>query len=352
MSTVKWLRAGVMAGILIGAALAAGPVSAQDSFSTERPSSVLIFPKVVNDSESCGTIIQLTNASNGMARSHCFYVNGRQVNGAATWQVTDFELDLTRQQPTHWCVGDGRAVNPFDDETGLDPGLIPPVGSGFTGFLVCVEVSASGEPMSGNHLKGEATVANFDGPGSDGISKYNAIGIPGIDDNNGDNVLSLNGVEYAACPRDLLVNFPAENGSDPAIDGANNIPSVVSSNLTLVPCGMDFENLIPGSTLLSVDIRNEFEQPTSITSGLPVDCWFSQPFGASVYGGQLTLGGLDTEFGTMVLRPPVGTPLVPGLGVLNTLRTAGNGSSDTAAVNLFWAAGPTINSEIRLPSPP
>ncbi len=347
MSTVKWLRAGVMAGILIGAALAAGPVRAQDSFSTERPSSVLIFPKVVNVGDGCGTIVQLTNTSNGMARSHCFYVNGRQVNGAATWQVTDFELDLTRQQPTHWCVGEGRAVNPFDDTEGLDPGLIPPVGEGFTGFLLCVQVSPSGEPLSGNALKGEATVGS-----EGGISKYNAIGIPGIDDNDGDNVLELNGMEYAACPRDLLVNFPAENGSDPAIDGASNIPSVVSSNLTLVPCGMDFENLIPGSTLLLVSIRNEFEEGSSVTSGLPVDCWFSQTLGAPVYGGQLTLGGLKTEFGTMVLRPPVGTPLVPGVGVLNTLRTAGNGSSDTAALNLFWAAGPTIDSEIRLPSPP
>src|SRR4029453_4713452 len=60
MSTVQGLRAGLLAGILIGVTLSAGPISAQISalgaaagtaegtFTTERPSSVLIFPKVVN----------------------------------------------------------------------------------------------------------------------------------------------------------------------------------------------------------------------------------------------------------------------------------------------------------------
>ena len=37
--------------------------------------------------------------------------------------------------------------------------------------------------------------------------------------------------------------LPAEGGPDPVIEGAGNTPSSVSTNLTLVPCGADFENL-------------------------------------------------------------------------------------------------------------
>ena len=44
-----------------------------------------------------------------VAYAHCFYVNAAQLNGIPPWQVTDFELSLTRQQPTHWNAGPGRA---------------------------------------------------------------------------------------------------------------------------------------------------------------------------------------------------------------------------------------------------
>jgi len=64
MSTVQGLRAGIIAGVLIGMTLAAGTVSAQGNFTTERPSSILIFPKVVNTTSD--TIIQITNTSNMM----------------------------------------------------------------------------------------------------------------------------------------------------------------------------------------------------------------------------------------------------------------------------------------------
>lgn len=358
MSTVKGLRAGVAAAILAGMALLAGPVSAQngaqDEFSTERPGSVLIFPKVVNTSD---TVIQIANTTNIAVDVHCFYVDGRQVNGQPNWQVTDFDLALTRQQPTHWGVGEGRAVNPLDNTAGLDPGLIPPVSPGFSGFLVCVQVGPSGEPFSGNALKGEATIgtrvpASSPPNGVRNVSKYNAIAIPGIGQNDGDNVLSLDGIEYAACPRDLLLNFPADGGPDPALAGAGNTASIVSSNLTLVPCGMDFENLIPDSTTLDVNLRNEFEEASSVSSGVPVDCWFSDDLGAPLFGNKLTIGGLGSEFGTAILNPLAPGEL-PGLGVVNVLRTADNGTSDTAASNLFWpAGGQHVNSEIRLPTQP
>ena len=368
MSTVQGLRAGMMAGILIGMTLAAGTVSAQ-GFSTERPGSILIFPKVVNASDS---IIQITNTSNGLTHARCFYTDGRQVNGEPTWQVTDFELILTRQQPTHWSVAQGRPVNPQDNIAGLDPGLIPPVPPGFTGFLVCVETAVDGTPVSANSLKGEATIGEVNGPGlTNNVSKYNAIAIPACSSptgacgasgagNNGDNILSLDNVEYAACPGGLYLNFTAEGAGDLAIDSATNTPSVVSTNLSLVPCGMDFENLIPPTTTLSIPIRNEFEENLSVFP-VPVDCWFSETLGGPDFGPPfpLTIGGLGTTFGKAILRPAAGgtPPLLPVLGVANVLRTAGDLTSDTAAMNLPFCTEPSapslcapVSSEIRLPT--
>jgi hypothetical protein len=370
MSTVKGLRAGRLAFVMVGLAFAAGTASAQNGFTTERPSSVLIFPKVVNTNP--GTVIQITNTNNMLTQAHCFYVNGAFFNGQALWQITDFELVLTRQQPTHWSVADGRSVNPFDNGTptaGLDPGAIPPVAPGFTGYLLCVEVDASGIPVSSNSLKGEGTVGDITGPGGiNGVSKYNAIGIQacvsaqgpcggGGTANNGDNVVSLDNLEYSACPGGLLLNFAAEGGPDPAIDGSGNTPSLVSTSVTVVPCGADFENLIPPDTTQTIQVRNEFEERGSVTL-FPVECWAERTLGDPIFGNEFTIGGLGTLFGSGVLRPLTPNDL-PVLGVANVLRVAGDGTSDTAATNLHFCteeADPSScvprNSEIRLPIVP
>lgn len=366
MSTVKGLRAGRVALVLVGMMLPAGTVAAQERFTTERPSSVLIFPKVINTCPSSDTIIQITNTTNMLTQAHCFYVNGQFFNGQPLWQVTDFAIVLTRQQPTHWSACRGRAVNPLDPQTqsaGIDPGLVPPVPPGFTGYLMCVEVDAGGAPVSSNSLKGEGTVGVITAPGgANRVSKYNAVGIQACDvggcagagvANDGDNVLELNNLEYAACPGGALVNFIAEGGPDPALDGAGNTPSQVSTNLAMVPCGGDFENLIPPVTTQLFSVRNEFEEPGGGT--VPIECWSSRTLDDPFFGNQLTIGGLDTEFGTMILRPAPGS--VPILGVANVLHVAGDGSSDTAATNLHFCteeSAPSscveVNSEIRLPT--
>ena len=93
---------------------------------------------------------------------------------------------LTRQQPTHWAASQGRAVNPLDNNpggqpgSGLDPGLVPPVPPGFTGFLICVETLVDGTPASMNSLIGVATVGqvNDDPAATNNVSKYNAVAIP------------------------------------------------------------------------------------------------------------------------------------------------------------------------------
>jgi len=372
MSTEQGLRAGLLAGIMVRVMLMAGTISAQgmvagtaSAFTTERPTSVLIFPKVVNTNPD--TIIQITNTGQMMTHAHCFYTDGRTVGGRAVWQVTDFEITLTRQQPTHWSVAQGRAVNPNDSLDGLDPGLIPPVPLGFTGFLTCVEVAADGTPVSANSLKGEATVGDitFLG-GTNNVSKYNAIGIPACgspqgpcggtgEGNDGDNVLDLNNEEYAACPGGLYLNFIAEGAADPAIEANSGPGSVVSTNLTLIPCGMDFENLVPETTAVTVDpIRNEFEE--RLSTSFPVDCWFSSSLDGANFV-PMTLNGLGTTYGKAILRPALNSGRLPVLGVANVLHTAADTSSDTAAMNLHICneqSPPSscvpVNSEIRLPS--
>jgi hypothetical protein len=355
---------------LVGIILAAGTVEAQgERFTTEQPASILIFPKVINTNPD--TIIQITNTTNLLTHAHCFYVNGAVRNGQALWQVTDFQIALTRQQPTHWSAAQGRQINPLDFNTpqaGIDPGAIPPVAPGFTGYLVCVETDASGNPISANSLKGEGTVGAIAGAaGVNLASKYNAIGIQACVDetgcdgtgraNDGDNVLSLDDNEYAACPGGVLVNFSAEGAADPVIQGAGNVPSVVSTNLTLVPCGADFENLIIPDAVQTFNFRNEFEEPGS-ASQVPVECWDQVTLDDAVFSDQLLIGSLGSPFGTGILRPLTGANL-PVVGVANVLRVAGDGSSDTAATNLHFCTEPdapssctTVNSEIRLPTFP
>ncbi|MGD9762972.1 MAG: hypothetical protein AB7V27_04575 [Candidatus Binatia bacterium] len=354
MRTVKGRRAGKLAGILMGVALVAGAAQAQQDVGTEPPASILIFPKVIRDD----TVIQITNTTNSLTHAKCFYVNGDTFLGEPLWQVTDFEIMLTRQQPTHWVASQGRAVSPIGAPLGIDPGLVPPVPVGFEGFLVCVEVAMDGTPISGNSLIGVATVGGVDSTSSS-IGKYNAVGIAGCGNaqgpcgdsgsaNNGDNVLDLDGVEYARCPGGLYVNFESEGGVDPAL-GAG---SEVSTNVALVPCGMDFDNIVPGSTVLSAEIRDEFEIRTSVSS-IPVDCYFAQPLSAPVFGGQFSL---PTTFGSAIIRPQTGSGNVPAVGVANVLRTASDLSSDSAITNLHFCTDTTapasctgVDSQIRLP---
>src|SRR5262245_54525058 len=142
MRTIQNVRAfGI--GIALGACMFIAGAARADvtmDVSTERPGSILIFPKVVRDGTR-DTVIQITNTSSMPDCARCFYLNGQPGrNGQPLCTSTDFFVCLTKQQPTHWEVSEGRPVDPRDDETGIDPGLIPPVPPGFIGALICNEV--------------------------------------------------------------------------------------------------------------------------------------------------------------------------------------------------------------------
>lgn len=286
----------LMLGVLFGGAALAGTT-------TERPGSILIFPKIIYDADH-DTSIQISNTSNSMVHAHCFYVNAAGIcrlrpseacridddcgpNGPCDpqWQEVDFDIWLTKQQPTHWAAGSGRFTNPFDaacdrstgfydcDQAGIDPGRIPPVGDPFYGELKCFEVDVSGAPISGNHLKGEAIILTAAGD----ASKYNAIGILGEPlTNDGNTVLCLggegrdecpSGAEYQGCAEALIVDHFAERADSPLLGPA----SQVRTEVTLVPCAEDFERQIPTKVVVQFEITNEFEQPFSTST--TVDCW-------------------------------------------------------------------------------
>jgi hypothetical protein len=278
---------------------------------TEKSASILVFPKVIADGTR-DTVIQITNTSNSLVNAHCFYVNGAlDSTGTPLWQELDFDITLTKQQPTHWVVSEGRLVDPTDssctngppsnyscNDAGIDPGRVPPVVEYFTGELKCIEVDDSGAPLSGNHLKGEATTILADHCVDDtctlgqnscttdadcddelyDVAKYNAIGVLGNENNNGDNVLCLGGqptdecpfgAEYDACPSVWIANHLSEGAPDPFFGG--DVDSAVDTTWTVVPCTQNFETQAPSTVGINILAYNEFEQVLS--AGTSITCW-------------------------------------------------------------------------------
>jgi len=285
-----WGLCGVLGSVLALASVTRAEVS------TDVSGSVLVFPKVVFDGppgmmvvgspSPRDTVIQIANTGNNMVHAECFYVNAEVVNGTPIWQITDFTIWLTRQQPTHWVASEGRAINPSDspgsDGAGIDPGAIPPVPEGFVGELKCIEVDASGTPFGGNNLKGEALIRAADGD----VSKANAIAIlanPDLVPGNPPNVLTLDNTpnhdgEFNSCPNTWLLDHFVDGDQNPVIEEFN--PTWCESGecpirtlLTLVPCTQDFENDVPASVTVQFAITNELEQ--NFSASTTVTCYLT-----------------------------------------------------------------------------
>jgi hypothetical protein len=352
-----------MAAALVG--LVVGGAQAQ--VTTEKSASILVLPKVISDGTR-DTVIQITNTSNSMVHAHCFYVNGALTFpdlppgplNPPLWIEIDFDIWLTKQQPTHWVVSDGRLVNAADppcsnnavpaeasgifgdgfygcNDAGLDPGRVPPVVEYFTGELKCIEVDQSGAPLSGNHLKGEVTTTTFNvcNPGSpldptDGtcvlepntscttntdcddsvidVAKYNALGIIGNENNNSDNVLCLggepseecpNGAEYDACPQFTIANHFADGAPNPTTEEGE-----VHTSWTIVPCTQNFETQAPETVTIFIETWNEFEQ--AFSSFATVTCWDELELD-EINPVTFSYEALGTSFAQSRLRPSAQT---------------------------------------------
>lgn len=335
---------GIALGLLAGAGVARANSNIQES------GSVLIFPKVLADSTT-DTLIEITNVGNSMAHAKCYYVDASRPN---RWSVMDFEIWLTKQQPTQWVASRGRAVNLFDpwasSGAGFDPGRVPPVQSGFQGELKCVQVDDSGAPLRANKLIGKATLMRAEAGGeSADVSTYNAIalkGNPNMGIGNSDNVLELNNTaaglgEYDTCPVIQTVSVLSEAVDDPVIDDLGSCATdCLATTLTLVPCDQNFELARPSQVTLNIFTYDEFE--TEFSRTITVDCWFNERLDSQVFAGvfnRQTLG--------------VYARLIPGqgqgrvVGIAEELRTAANNSFAWAAFNLH-ADGARVCSDRTL----
>jgi hypothetical protein len=384
--------------IILALVIAASTVRAD--VTTERSSSILVFPKVISNAPAMDTIIQISNTSNSMVFARCLYVNGAprdphllpSSDNPPLCQEVDFDIFLTAKQPTHWVVSTGRRINstaPDDrpcDQTGfrdcngagLDPGFIPPLWDGFTGELKCIELdSFEGAPYNGNALKGEATIVSADGD----ASKYNAIGVMGLNTNsnvnNGDDTLCLGSgnpscyvcsggtnhgnrcssnadcppdgscistAEYNACPDTVIVNHFTAGASDPVIDEFTGGRSSVSTEVTVVPCTEDFENQIPGQAVLQFDIYNEFEEHYSTST--PITCWANLDLGA--LHPVFTEAFLGSRFAQTRIHPAA--PDQAGiLGVMEEFHSFSAGNESRDALNLHGEGERPAGDVIVLP---
>jgi hypothetical protein len=332
-------------GMLCVFAGAAGSQAQQTRSGTDRPGSILMFPKVVRTGQR-DTIVQITNTGNSINWVHCFYLSAP--DGSGYCGAVDFELVLTRQQPTQWRVSQGRRVDPTDSfgsaGAGFDPGLIPPVPPGFQGALVCVEVDANGDPQGQNRLKGEVTIMD-DNTGD--VSKYNAFAVAAVSPSLS-NPLALDGSEYETCPGSLTLNFSPHGSLDPVIEdlGNANLDSFISTNLTLLSCNLDLAAGVRSKGTVLYDVYDEFESRSS--GSFDHQCWTTIDLGNTPgTTGQfrstlLTGGAIPTIFAQAQLRLRTGL-----VGVAESFHIDQAGVTGSAASNLH--TGGARSATIRLP---
>jgi hypothetical protein len=345
----SWLaHVGVALALVVLSGARAGAVVGQISgTATDRAGTLILFPKVIADGTR-DTMIQITNTMNTERQAHCIYVNGAGVCSTSfalcappparesgcpvpgetcdpAWQELNFDISLTRQQPTIWRVSTGRTVNPADDENGnctetivggiprqscpgIDPGFdVPPPAQPFRGELKCHETDSNGgAPMAGNAFKGEAILETL-GSQPPQVSEYNSINIEAdsaaVGQNTADLALKLNGAEYNVCPDEIEFSNYAHLAQDPIAaaapgglcdsgglcSGGSNpgdpctlpggaeclggtcIGCPVRTEITFIPCTQNFELGIPIPT--TVQIRSIDELETSQSTAFTLDCW-------------------------------------------------------------------------------
>jgi hypothetical protein len=339
-----------LAGLgVVLAVLALSGARAGADISSDKPGSVVVFPKVIADGTR-DTLISLTNTSNMEAYAHCQYVLGTgfcSISGnicstvfdctggvgdvcETTWQLGNFDIILTHQQPTIWRVSTGRVFDPTlegsgmcetfvgmpagalrqscpgfffttPNDTGGGVGVPPPPGSPyFRGELKCFQVDQDGGLLGADSLKGEATIETI---GSAEISTYNSINIRSAD-NSAENpsVADLNGVEYNACPEALEFTHYAAGASNFVAEGLNASACAMSgcpvrTEITVVPCTENFAEPFPEEVAVAINATDEFENPRS--SGFTLTCW------ANVDTSDF---GAFSPLGSTILKTRLSTP--------------------------------------------
>jgi hypothetical protein len=233
------------------------------------------------------------------------------------------------------------------------------VSPGFEGELKCIEVDQSGAPINGNNLKGEVTLVSYADSGRTRVndtSKYNAIGVIGLNDNDSNTVLCLGGdaggdcpfgAEYHGCPEQVLLSHYAENATNPVVEAFGNGPSSVFTELTIVPCTQNFETQQVTEVGININSYNEFESVFS--SSTRIQCWDN--FRLSAIRPVFDVGAIGSRFVHTVLRTPGGSPGF--VAVMEEFHTQMGGANPTrAAANVHVVGERTRGDLITLPEGP
>jgi hypothetical protein len=231
---------------VLGLAMIVAASAVRADVASDKPSAVIVFPKLLVDSESgLDTLVRLSNVSNKALNVLCFYVNvtprcslpggdcfpdericevelgESKLFGECVdqWQPTDFlncrflagrcsndEAKVCRSNED--CNSGGRCVvppclpleGPPQGRTGRDgqvnEGLVPVSPEDpFIGELKCIALDESLAPAPRNDLIGEALIGRWERErGFIDVAGYNAIGIPAIPNKgNRDQTLVLGG---------------------------------------------------------------------------------------------------------------------------------------------------------------
>jgi len=325
---------------------------ARADVTTDQPGSIVLFPKVISDGTR-DTLIQITNTSTLSQHAHCIYINASGACSTTTDQAcnldsdcpptetcvhqctpTNFDIDLTPQQPTAWLVSIGRQVDPNDGFFGLDPGNVPARGTAFTGELKCIQTDSGDAPIPGNSLKGEATIVTA---ATGQISVYNGISILALSTPNlpapPSTVwdLNLNNTVYNACPNNLILNHYAEGATD------SFTAATVNTELTLVPCSEDIEDLglLGGTHARAVfSIINEFE--SQLSANITFDCWLNRRL--TDISSQFNRGTIGSDFAKTRISAPTGTCTAPAAGLPCTSDAqCGNGGTCRGSFKICYS---------------
>lgn len=246
--------------ILTIAGVLAIPVTLAAQPSPDTPAAIVIFPHVsTNTASGIDTVVQLSNTSNRPANVSCFYLTAD-----AACSPTSFEVNITRNQPISWRIGNGLTQFPLDGRGSQsnDGSLIPPVPNDpFEGSLLCWVHDANGIPLPRNALIGTATIERFKAGMFDAAS-YNAIGIGGLantESTPGSLVLGGTFGTYAPCTRILeAVHY---------LDGALDAPtktSHVATRFVILPCTLDLSQPAEQQLSMQYEVVNEFEERLAV----------------------------------------------------------------------------------------
>jgi hypothetical protein len=359
----------VAAAVVAAVAIAS---NAQAISTSDRPTSILTWPKIVvdiagrfNNAVPVDTLVTLANTDTAnMTQAHCFYVNANShcadnparvcrtsadcvttANVAECipgWDETDFDINLTQEQPLNWyaqsglqrgqfplegpfvclgsniaceddafCVSLGYAGGCDNKQSNLHSGIPPVAEDPFIGSLTCIQFNTGTDAPEArldrdNMLIGDATILRGGITAPVDVSKYNAIGLGNIA-NDGNSTLGLNGVEYQACPATLILSHLFDGATDPLT--ASN--ATVQTSLTLMPCGNDFATQTPGRTTAQFLVFNEFEQRFSTSR--TVDCLLNT-----------NISSIDTR---VPARSIFATGVAGTIGGQTRIRGVGNNSS-------------------------